>query len=220
MREGRYQRELRELTYELKVIPRQLLEIKLRGLKVKSAYKSLRKASARVEQAGRVCRTLPKSWKSYRPHGKYQNHYARPEVEKMHDALNRYRQARETLQMAIESYHCRYDERKKLKLRAKSLPDLIESAKQITEIELRRKVMKAEKAKGKIEKSKWQEVAPGFVVKADIFRRYVKTFKQVRPLDENSTRIDNGMFTFWPTFRNRVYLKLPCYTLQESQYVR
>jgi len=218
MREGKYERELRELNCEfLKSIPRQLLEIKSRGRKVRSSKKRLRKAMARVEYAQRNCVHLPKPWQAYHSHGKYQDRYARPEVQEMHQALRLLDYAKGNLQRAVEAYQARYTERREFKNRLRCLPDLIETAKSLSEIEAKKKALKQAKTQPKDWKLKWQEVVPGLVVPAKTVKAYIKTFPGLVPLNEDTVQISNNVFMLRPTMNDRVYLKLPCHTWEQAE---
>jgi hypothetical protein len=219
MREGKRERELKELKYEMKSIPISLKEIKRRGRHVQSCQNKVRKAAARFERARRICLDLPKPWTSYHAHGKGMNLYANPKVQEIHDADKRLFNERDYLRMAVESYHKRYTDRVELKARLRKLPDLIESAMQLAEIEAKKKALRLAKAKPeKNWRDQWQEVVDGLVVSAKTLKAYLKTFSHPVPFDENTVKVDtvNQMFTYRPS--GNTFLKLPCYTWEQAEY--
>jgi prefoldin subunit 5 len=222
MRDGKFEKELRELTYEAEAIPKQLKEIKRRGRHVQSCENKVRKASVRFERARRICLNLPKPWQYYTAHGVGRNLYARPEVQEINDANNRLYNEKDYLRHTVERYEKRYTDRAELKSRFRELPDMIESAKQLAEIEAKKKALRLTRAKPETGwKSKWQEVAPGVVIQANKLKAYLKTFKEVYPIGEETATVENGFFTFWPySYTNRVFLKLKCYTWQQAEYCR
>ena len=222
MREGKYERELSALENEPGLIKRRLAEIKRRGRKICSCDKVLRKAKARFEIARRTCLSLPKSWRDYSSHGKNRDRYARPEVQRINDANKKLSWKYDDLKRAIESYNNRYADRKELRSRLKVLPDLIESAKQLAEIEAKKKAARLAKAKPEKDwKSKWQEVAPGLVIPSNTLRAYIKTFPYPVQLDEDTVQVFNNVFTLRPLYYNqRVYLKMPCHTWEQAERMR
>ena len=209
------------LLNEEKAIPKQLTGIKRRGRKVRSCQNSLRWATVRVEQARRCCLSLPKPWQSYQAHGKNKNLYARPEVTEIWEALRRKRFAEDVLHTSLERYESRYTDRAELRKRFRELPDLIESAKQLAEIEAKKKALKLAKAKPAKEwRDQWQEVVDGLVVSSKTLRAYLKTFSRPVPFDEDTVRVDaeNMVFTYRPAVNT--FLKLPCYTWEQAEGMR
>ncbi len=219
MREGKYEKELRELTREMESIPRRLTEIKARGRKMRTCENKLRKAKARFEVARRACLDLPKSWRDYKAHGKIRDRYANPKVQAINDANERLSQAYDFLRYAVKSYNNRYADRKELKDRLRDLPDLIESAKQLAEIEAKRKASKKPKPATDW-KSKWREVAPGLVVPFNTLKAYVKTFENPIPVNEETVTVLNNVFILRPVNNRNIYLKLPCYTWEQAERMR
>lgn len=221
MREGRYERELRNLEYEPESIKRQLAKIKARGRKVRSCQKGVRKAKGRFEFARRACLDLPKSWRSYKSHGKNRDLYANPKVQRVNDAYKNLSRVDDMLRGAIKSYNNRYAERKELKARLRILPDLTESAKQLAEIEAKRKATKQAKAKpAKDWRSKWREVAPGLVVPYNTLKAYVKTFNNPIQVNEETVTVRDDVFILRPVNNRNIYLKLPCYTWAQAERMR
>lgn len=231
MRQGQYEKELQSLKCELRVIPTSLIAIKRQGREVKACEKQVRKNKVKFEYARRACLDLPKPWKSYHAHGKFRNLYTRPEVQAIHEALNKLHYSIEKLKKTIESYQNRYDARKAFKARLRLLPDEIECVKALYEIELKRKVAREAKAKPKTDwKLHWQEVAPGLVVAANKLKSYLKTFDNPIPLNDDTVKINyvkdtwnetiKYFFTFQPFNNRRTYLKLPCYTWEQAERER
>jgi hypothetical protein len=149
------------------------------------------------------------------------NLYANPKVQEIHDADKRLFNERDYLRRAVESYHKRYTDRAELKSRLRKLPDLIECARHLAEIEAKKKALKLAKAKPeKNWKDQWQEVADGLVVSAKILRAYLKTFSHPIPFTEETVHVDtiSNMFTYRPC--GNTFLKLPCLTWEEAAYRR
>jgi hypothetical protein len=221
MRQGRYERELRNLEWEPESIQRHLVEIKTRGRKVRTCEKMLRKAKGCFEFARRACLDLPKSWRSYKAHGKNRDLYANPKVQRINDAYKKLSMTGDSLRYAIQCYKNRYAVKKELKARLQILPDLIESAKQLAEIEAKKKALRMAKAKPEKDwKSKWREVAPGLVVPFNTLKAYVKTFDDPIPVNKETVSIHNDIFTLRPVSNRNIYLKLPCYTWEQAERMR
>jgi len=149
------------------------------------------------------------------------NLYANPKVQEIHDADKRLFNEKDSLRVAVESYHARYSERKELKARLRELPDLIESAKQLAEIEAKKKALRLAKARPEKDwKSQWQEVVDGLVVSAKTLRAYLKTFSDPAPFNEGTVQVDtvNQTFTYRPSMLRNAFLKLPCYTWEQASY--
>jgi len=123
------------------------------------------------------------------------------------------------LDYTVKHYDARYADRKELKARLRELPDLIESARQLAEIEAKKKAARLAKAKPEKDwKAQWQEVADGLVVRANILKAYLKTFKGIYPVNEESVTVENNTFIFRPFYWNeRVFLKLKCYTWEQAE---
>jgi hypothetical protein len=219
MREGKYEREFRNLEYEPASLRRQLTGIKTRGRKVRSCQKGVRKARGHFELTRRACLDLPKSWRSYKPHGRDKDLYANPKVQAVNNAYKKLWWTDDRLRESIKSYNARYADRKELKARLRILPDLIESAKQLAEIEAKRKAAKKPKSITAW-KSKWQEVAPGLVIPAKTLKSYIKTFPVPIPLNEETVTVKHEIFTLKPWANINTYLKLPCYTWQQAERMR
>ena len=220
MREGKYERELRELEKKPESIHRGLRATRARGRQMRTYEKKLRKAKARFEVARRACLDLPKSWRDYKAHGKIRDRYANPKVQAIHDANKKLSWAYDGLKNAVKSFNTRHADRKELKALLRKLPDLIESAKQLAEIEARKKVAKKPKPE-KDWKSKWQEVAPGLVVPANTVKAYIKTFPKQIPFNNYTVQVSNdAVFTLRPMQNPNVYLKLPCVTWEQAERMR
>jgi hypothetical protein len=219
MRKGRYEQELDSLEMELKNIPRLLTKIKARGRKLESAKNSLRKASARFELCRRDCLSLPKSWELYRAHGRYRNLYDNPKVQAIHNAMGKLEWADKHLAGAVEYYNKRLADRKELKSRLKSLPDEIESAKILYDIESKRKKERELKVKPpKNWRDIWQEVADGLFIPAKTLKAYLKTFQKPIELTEENVTIKDKWFILKPSPYKRDYLKLNCYTFDQVRF--
>ena len=218
MRQGKREQELNGLLYEAESIPKQLTGIKRRGRKVRSCQNSLRWAAVKVEQARRRCESLPKPWTSYASHGKNHDLYARPEVTDIRRELRRKGFFEDSLRNAVTSYNTRYTDRAELRKRFRELPDLIESARQLFEIEAKKKAAKLAKAKPeKNWRDQWQEVVDGLVVSSKTLRAYLKTFSHPVPLDEDTGPVDteNMVFTYRPAVNT--FLKLHCFTWEQAE---
>lgn len=167
-----YERELQRIEADLKYLPRQITETKLRGAKLKAAEKQVRKAQARVEFCRVACESLPKLWTAYRPtRTRRGDNYARPEVTNIHRAITNLKSKNDDLKRAREQYANRFTDRQNHRQELRGLPEKIACLKSLMEIADKRRKPKKEQS------SKWVEVAPGYVVEKYRVAAYCRTLK-------------------------------------------
>jgi len=171
----KYERELKSFENALVYLPKSIRETKLRGARVKSIEKCVRKLTAKVETARRACETLPKHWTSYKPTKTGRgDRYARQEVSNLHIAISQLEREKDYLKRSKEAYAERFEDRRLHRQELRGLPEQITCLKALIEIAAKRK--KPAKEKNKLDK--WIEVTPGYFVEKHRIVTYCKTLPE------------------------------------------